>query len=641
MRTISHLSILSWICCTAAAAKRPLYPHHERRGLPSLPLRSHESWSLSRRRHNAFVPIAIPRGGSNDDDVGDSEESSSDDEHERDWLPQTSLQRSISSLSSVFTQTIYPCAASFLVKVRRSCIAGWEAACEKDSDAHSRVDEDCDDDDGTDLPKLQSFLGKAGHVLHEMYRAALLEDEENAHAAADYANLNMAFDLEGNRKRRNATKSPSGRKRHRKRTKKVHGHHKRKATATAIVCNGGGIDHTDTTHQEPAYNQQRDILYLAQKYGVSDTSQIHHSSVFTSTHTSFNEILQKSNADARFLICYIASESSPQNKILIPSFLDAQFNKVCKRKPLGKKNLQDSGSFYVWICCTDKAAGEEAKKRLKIKPLSSGSSATSSNKQKKKTTPPILTILHPASTVDSSNRLKVSPRILVQHHCNPPPSSVDTLSAWVTSVRKRHLREYAKLQHDRKEVLLMKERSEGYMRSIQEDAVREKKEEEELQRKREEEERIQRRREEMERRRAELLESLPEEPENGEGVITVALRYQSVPPNAAASTQRRFSKNDTMNDVFNWIDAMHALERETIVLSTMNGSRTFRFVEDKVEKDDREEEELEEIDDDDDDDAKVKGENMTLEEAGLGRMTALRVTKISTEDSAVSESSEN
>ena len=182
----------------------------------------------------------------------------------------------------------------------------------------------------------------------------------------------------------------------------------------------------------------------------------------------------------------------------------------------------------------------------------------------------------------------------------------------------------------------MKERSEGYMRSIEEDAIREKKEEEELQRKREEEEKMERRRKEMEQRRGELLENLPEEPENGEGVMTVALRFQSVPSNAAASTQRRFSKNDTMNDVFNWIDATHGLERETIILSTMNGSRSFRYVEDKGENDDQEEEK--EIDGGD---AMIQEENMTLEQAGLGRMTALRVTKMATEDSGPSESSEN
>lgn len=182
----------------------------------------------------------------------------------------------------------------------------------------------------------------------------------------------------------------------------------------------------------------------------------------------------------------------------------------------------------------------------------------------------------------------------------------------------------------------MKERSEGYMRSIEEDAMRQKKEEEELHRKREEEEKIQRRREEMELRRLELLESLPEEPENGEGVMTVALRFQSVPSNAAAATQRRFLKNDTMNDVFNWIDATHGLERETLILSTMNGSRSFRYVEDKGAKDDQEEEEISDANGD-----MIQGENMTLEEAGLGRMTALRVTKVATEDSVSSELSEN
>ncbi|KAL7489284.1 hypothetical protein ACHAW6_014859 [Cyclotella cf. meneghiniana] len=621
MRTISHFSILSWIFFTAAAAKRPFISNREDKGPPSLPLVSNASSRSSLRNQSAVsIAIAFPRGGSYD--LETSEEFNSDDddndEQERDSLPQTSLHRSISSLSSVFTHTIYPHAAAFLCKIRRSCIAGWEAAFKNDS--HTNNHQHDHTDNGTDLPKLHSFLGKAGHVLHQMYRAAMLQDD----GTDDHTHTG----LQGNRKRRSDTT-----RRHKPNNKR-RTHHKRKSTATAMVCNGGGSDHTDITQQQQPAKQH--ISTLAQKYGVSNASQITHSSVFTSTDTSFNEILQKANVDARFLICYISLESLPQNKILIPSFLDAQFDKLCTRKPLGKKNLQDTGSFYVWIC-TEKAVGDEAKKRIKIKPLSSNSSSSSNkNKKKQKNTAPILTIIHPATTIDSSNRLKVSPRILVQHHCNPPPASLDTLIAWVTSVRKRHLREYAKLQHDRKEILLMKERSEGYMRSIEEDAIRQKKEEEELQRKREEEEKIQRRIGKMEQRRLELFQSLPEEPENGEGVMTVALRFQSVPSNATAATQRRFLKNDTINDVFNWIDATHGLERETIILSTMNGSRSFRYVEDKGEKDDQEEEEESDGNGD-----MIQGENMTLEEAGLGRMTALRVTKIAAEDSVSSESSEN
>ncbi len=64
-----------------------------------------------------------------------------------------------------------------------------------------------------------------------------------------------------------------------------------------------------------------------------------------------------------------------------------------------------------------------------------------------------------------------------------------------------------------------------------------------------------------------------------------------------------------MNDVFNWVDATHGLEREKIELSTMNGSKTFMYVE---------------ADDDDDEESG----NITLDEVGLGKMTALRVTEI-------------
>ncbi|KAL7474834.1 hypothetical protein ACHAWX_000044, partial [Stephanocyclus meneghinianus] len=114
MRTISHLSTLSWIFFTAAAAKRPFIPHRESRGPPSLPLVNASSRSSLRNQSAVSVAIACPRGGSNDLETSEEFHSDDDDndEQERDSQPQTSLQRTISSLSSVFTHTIYPHAAS-------------------------------------------------------------------------------------------------------------------------------------------------------------------------------------------------------------------------------------------------------------------------------------------------------------------------------------------------------------------------------------------------------------------------------------------------------------------------------------------------------------------------------------------------
>jgi len=97
---------------------------------------------------------------------------------------------------------------------------------------------------------------------------------------------------------------------------------------------------------------------------------------------------------------------------------------------------------------------------------------------------------------------------------------------WANTIRKRHIREFAKLQHDRKEMQLLRERTEGYKESMKEDKARAEREERELQAKKEAEEKERLRLEKLEQRRQELLEALPEEPEAGsEGVITIALRF--------------------------------------------------------------------------------------------------------------------
>jgi hypothetical protein len=148
--------------------------------------------------------------------------------------------------------------------------------------------------------------------------------------------------------------------------------------------------------------------------------------------------------------------------------------------------------------------------------------------------------------------------------------------------------------------------------SIAQDVEREKKQEMELKKIKEEEEARRKREEEIQQRRKELLENLPTEPENGRDVITIALRFRGISSNNdEAATQRRFNVDDTMNNVFDWVDAMHGLERERICLSTMNGSRSFVYVEDEE---------------------KQEG-NVSLKEAGLGKLTALRVSEISNDSS--------
>ena len=102
-------------------------------------------------------------------------------------------------------------------------------------------------------------------------------------------------------------------------------------------------------------------------------------------------------------------------------------------------------------------------------------------------------------------------------------------------------------------------------------------------------------------RRSELRKSLPDEiDDDGDDavVITIALRFAD-----GRTGQRRFASDSSLRDVFNWVDAMFELERETVILQTMNGKQAFEW------------------------DDKGDGDNNmpTLEEAGLGKKVGLRV----------------
>jgi len=110
----------------------------------------------------------------------------------------------------------------------------------------------------------------------------------------------------------------------------------------------------------------------------------------------------------------------------------------------------------------------------------------------------------------------------------------------------------------------------------------------------------------VERRREELRASLPEEP--GKDVLdafTIALRF----PDGRAG-QRRFTHDTPVSVVFNWVDSGFEMEREQVVLTTMNGQKSFTWEE---------------------------AESMPLGDSGLGRMTGLRVTEKKAGKEGVSE----
>ena len=152
------------------------------------------------------------------------------------------------------------------------------------------------------------------------------------------------------------------------------------------------------------------------------------------------------------------------------------------------------------------------------------------------------------------------------------------------------------MQHELREHDLLRERTSGYRDSIQGDREREARERKEEEAREAEERAEVVRKEAVLKRRVGLRESLPEEPVvGGEGVVTVALRFAD-----GRTGQRRFYDAVGMDVVFDWVDAMFEMEREDVILSLMSGKKSFLYANEG---------------------------GSTLKEAGLGKMTALRVTK--------------
>jgi hypothetical protein len=169
------------------------------------------------------------------------------------------------------------------------------------------------------------------------------------------------------------------------------------------------------------------------------------------------------------------------------------------------------------------------------------------------------------------------------------------MASWLDALRKRHAKQYTSMQTNLKEAKYYKERLVGYSDSVKSDNERKQREKEEEAKRLVEEAAEKERQEAIELRREELKESLPGE-DKSPTAKKIALRFAD-----GRSGQRQFSPDQPISDVFNWVDAMYEIEREKVLLTTMNGKRTFIWDEE---------------------------ENATsLKDTGLGRNTGLRVTE--------------
>jgi glutamate synthase domain-containing protein 2 len=199
------------------------------------------------------------------------------------------------------------------------------------------------------------------------------------------------------------------------------------------------------------------------------------------------------------------------------------------------------------------------------------------------------------------------PKVIAQHHCSPPPKAV-LMAAWLNALRKRHAKQYSVMQTELKEVQYYQERKEGYKESVQNDIVRKNQEKEEEAKRAAAEKADKEYQEAIEKRRTELKSSLPEEA-TSKDAKKIAIRFAD-----GRSGQRRFTRDQPLSTVFNWVDIMYKIEREKVILTTMNGKQTFTWDEEENEK--------------------------TLDEAGLGRMTGFRVAEKKEEEDKQEEPSE-
>ena len=320
--------------------------------------------------------------------------------------------------------------------------------------------------------------------------------------------------------------------------------------------------------------------YLEKAYSISKSSRNQLEEPCTVHSGSFSEALSQTQSEARLLLVLIPSEKpsagSPTDVSAIASFLSQEVALMADKKAL--KGGLKMGSFYLWSALPGSTEALQALKRLKL-----------SLKNPQGTKRPVLAAVYVG--VDSRGRLV--PKLLAQHHAMPPPPP-ETMAAWMNALRKRHKAQYTKMQTNVRELELYKERQEGYQSSMVQDTENRQKEAElaaESKRKAEEEAKHQA---EIQERRARLEDELGGEVSKD----TPNSKVLSIRMDSGESHRRRFPHDATIEMVLNWADVQCQVEREKVVLTTLNGKQSFSW-------DDR--------------------RDATLEEVGLGKMTGFRL----------------
>lgn len=347
---------------------------------------------------------------------------------------------------------------------------------------------------------------------------------------------------------------------------------------------------------------------------------------------SFSEALRAAKQQARLLLVLIPSVSPkrPQkhtsgdmndfDAVAVESFLSDPVAKVAeqpgRRKTQSKgSNYKSSASFLLWSAPAGSPEATVALQRIKgVQKVA----ATGNNKKKR----PLLLVVYPApTTVDAGRNNGVMPRLLAQHHCNPPLTG-DKMAAWLKTIRKRHSKHYGVLQKQAQESLWHQERSANYQGSLVAEKTKAQAIIDRHQKQKEQAAAQEARAEHIRQRRQAFRDALAPEPppdsnnDNGTTTTTtVALRFMAQGPQTSEIPEkRRFASDAPLRSVFDWIDAMFEIERESVVLQTMNGRQSFTWAD------------VSKTDDEGDDDETCEAAKLTLKSAGLSNMVGLRVT---------------
>lgn len=296
--------------------------------------------------------------------------------------------------------------------------------------------------------------------------------------------------------------------------------------------------------------------YLASTYKVPSSS----SSSAQILGGSLSDAMRTCRSQARLLVAYIPTSKPSSSKS--KTAFDVTCIQSLRSDEVALAVQAKKGSYIIWAAKYGSPEAVQAAKRLRT------SHASSSKKNL-----PTLVVAYPSQVLDKkSGKLKIHPKLLAQHHCNPPPNKA-TLASFLTALRKRHSSHIKTMRAQLREAELHAERRSNYEQSMQLDTQRKKQEVIAKAEKKAKLEEEKKRMQLLKERRSQFLESLGEEPDsNDEGVVTVALRLAD-----GRNAQRRFVDDGSMDTIFNWVDASFEWDRELLQLTTMRGDKKLEW----------------------------------------------------------------